>query len=346
MALTIDLSAGLRPSPPPEKGTPDSRFLFQRKLGQGAEGTVYLAVPSRRVLGSMTEPQVRPRQRHKPRPVAVKVVTGQAFERCRATQGLWSSLVHPNVVFPREVWFDNANGHCFVEMELCDTDLLDMAIYQGALSDARAAVFTGHLASALRHLHSKGIAHQDVKLENVFVRDGIAKLGDLGSIVQVEAVPSQVPPANAVVPASPQGGADDPLVNPSPTRAQSSSARINNNSYRIAGQQSSSPSTSFVGSAMYAPPETVRGSLRGRNISAGSSAPASSADVVPHFQQDPIAGDIWSLGVTLWGAVAGSHPWELACVERSKEFRRFVRKGPALSFPKSFSPGERQDGVS
>ncbi|CAM9539574.1 unnamed protein product, partial [Ectocarpus sp. 8 AP-2014] len=88
---------------------------------------------------------------------------------------------HPNVVFPRESWWDDANSRCFVQMELCETDMLDLVCETGALRDARGSTFAGHLASALAHLHGQGIVHQDVKLENIFVsREGVAKLGDVG----------------------------------------------------------------------------------------------------------------------------------------------------------------------
>ena len=100
---------------------------------------------------------------------------------------------------------------------------------------------------------------------------------------------------------------------------------------------------SFVGSAMYAPPEAVRRSSGGGARTEGrSSLPSSTSCARPatsYSRHDPFAGDIWALGVTLWSAKARSHPWEVACVDRSKEFRRFVRKGAEAAFPESFSPG-------
>ena len=80
----------------------------------------------------------------------------------------------------------------------------------------------------------------------------------------------------------------------------------------------------FVGSTLYAPPESVH---KGCSGSGGGTT-----------HQDPTAGDMWSLGVTLYGAVAGCHPWEVAN-ETSKEFRRFLGEGIEAILPKSFSPG-------
>lgn len=314
MALTIDLEAGLRPSPPPRRGTPDGCLVFEKKLGEGAEGSVYLAMPTASSSSSSRRSRQQPAPAYPSLPVAVKVVSGRrAYERCRISRELWPRLVHPHVVFPRQSWWDDANGRCFVQMELCQTDLLDLVCDEGALQEERGSVFAGHLASALLHLHSQGIAHQDVKLENVFVsRQGVAKLGDLGSIVQIR-------PNSITRPR--QDGCFGGDAGAKSTDASSFATHVTS---------SSTSSSSFVGSVMYAPPEA---NTRGSAIRAA--ARSSSA------WRDAFAADMWALGVSLWSAMAGCHPWELACVERSKEFREFVREGAVNTLPNSFSPGTR-----
>ncbi|CAM9677881.1 unnamed protein product, partial [Ascophyllum nodosum] len=221
------------------------RFIFQRKLGQGAEGIVYVAVPTGTSDGSSSGGLARQYRE----PVAVKVVTGHAFERCRATRHLWPSLVHPNVVYPRSAYFDNANSRCYLEMELLSSDLLDDLQTKGNLVDLTASQVAVFLASALDHLHGQGVAHCDVKLENVFLRDGTVKLGDLGGIENIRAT---------TVPTAPE----------------------------------------LWGSTLYAPPEYVRGG--GLGSGRGTK------------RRDLLAGDMWSLGVTLYSAVAGCHPWKVA----------------------------------
>lgn len=347
MALTIDVSTDTCRDRPP-RGTPDGRLIFQRKLGQGAEGAVYLAWPRLGAspseapstvysYGEKTGPLRSKKVPNKgvtgrePASVAVKVVTGDALERYRTTRRLWPCLVHPNVVFPRKIQFeegaDTTSSRCFVEMELCDTDLLDMVMSQGVGLDERAAsVLGGHLASALKHLHGEGIAHQDVKLENVFVKDGIAKLGDLGSIVQI------IPKETAVVLASSRQDGDSHEHGSSPGEPTAPHP------------PQSSP---FMGSSMYAPPEAEilrRGTRKSpQQYSASPSVVGDAGDqvaaVLPPEQPVKFAGDMWALGLTIFSAIAGYHPWDLACEERSKEFRRFVRKGAASLFPETFSPG-------
>ncbi|CAN0100646.1 unnamed protein product [Pylaiella littoralis] len=341
MVLTIDLEAGLRP-PPPERGTPDGRYVFEKKLGEGAEGQVYLAIPKNGGLrhqqlhqaayASTSRGSRLPPPPSSTSPVAIKVVSGgRAYERCRATRGLWRNLVHPNVVFPRESWWDNANGRCFVRMELCEMDLLDLVCDEGPLEECRGSLIVGHLASALSHLHGQGIAHQDVKLENIFVsRDGVAKLGDLGSIVQIF-----VP--NTIIEQQEDDGGGG-----SSSSSGSSSDRDSSGAESFATPSSSSSSSSFLGSVMYAPPEfsssssssNIRALIQRQSSGGGDNDRSKS-------RRELFAADMWALGVSIWSAMAGCHPWELACVDRSREFQEFVRRGPTATLPRSFSPGLR-----
>lgn len=329
MSLTINLEAGGLRGYSEEARTPDGRLSFEERLGKGAEGSVYLAVPANLPMLPTTQGRRSRQATCHVSPVAVKVVTGDAFQRYRQTRCLWPLLVHPNIVFPRKSIFDEHSSQCFVEMELCETDLLDLVMRDGPLSDERASTFAGHLASALAHCHSQGIAHQDVKLENVFLLDGVAKLGDLGSIIQVllESSTGASPNSKEAATASTQGPAME-AVSPY--------------SRRPGAFHSSSPSP-FPCSTIYAPPEVFENTTL-------VDFPCASFEDVPRYEQygphlhstNAFASDMWSLGIVLYASVAKCHPWERACRSDSK-FKRFMQDGSAKFFPGYFSPGEPFD---
>ena len=88
-------------------------------------------------------------------------------------------------MYPRSAYFDDVHGRCFLEIELFSSDLLDGILSKGALDDARATKVAGFLAAALDYLHRRCVAHCDIKLENVFIRDRTVKLGDLGGIAHI-----------------------------------------------------------------------------------------------------------------------------------------------------------------
>lgn len=62
-------------------------------------------------------------------------------------------------------------------MELCD-GTLDKHIE--TMSDAQCWSVAWDVAAGLAYVHSLGMLHRDIKLENILLKDGMAKLGDLG----------------------------------------------------------------------------------------------------------------------------------------------------------------------
>jgi len=65
--------------------------------------------------------------------------------------------------------------------ELCECDLLQYLQQRGALSENVSRRVLAEIVSALSYLHKAGIAHRDLKTENVFLTSsGLVKLGDFG----------------------------------------------------------------------------------------------------------------------------------------------------------------------
>jgi translation initiation factor 2-alpha kinase 4 len=69
-------------------------------------------------------------------------------------------------------------------MEYCESTLLE-AIHKlnNVVGDTREATIWSYFAQTvqgLAHLHANGIIHRDVKPNNIFVKEGVVKIGDLG----------------------------------------------------------------------------------------------------------------------------------------------------------------------
>jgi len=75
-------------------------------------------------------------------------------------------------------WLADDRGWAML-MEPCHESLLDVVNRQGALSQLHARHVLKQLLSGLKHCHDSGVAHQDVKLENVLIDgDGACRLAD------------------------------------------------------------------------------------------------------------------------------------------------------------------------
>jgi serine/threonine protein kinase len=88
-------------------------------------------------------------------------------------------LTHPNIITLIDTFTDDLNA--YVVMELCAAELWQLSKRWGE-PERRAKFCLRDVMSALAFMHAAGVAHRDVKAENVFITfSGRAKLGDLGS---------------------------------------------------------------------------------------------------------------------------------------------------------------------
>lgn len=153
------------------------RYEILFPLGQGGSSRVYRAI--QQPLG---------------REVAVKVVRSDLDEDFREEfelrflreAALAGRLSHSALVTIHDFGRSDA-GHCFLVMELLRGRSLKRLIRKAPLQPELAIRLCAELARGLRHAHSAGLVHRDVKPGNVFlVRDdeGIerAKLLDFGLV--------------------------------------------------------------------------------------------------------------------------------------------------------------------
>ncbi|TKY49958.1 Wee protein kinase [Spatholobus suberectus] len=101
-------------------------------------------------------------------------------ERIKAlmeVQALAALGFHENIVGYYSSWFENEQ--LYIQMELCDHSL-SINNYPALLTARHEIEALYQVASALQFIHGKGIAHLDVKPENIYVKNGVYKLGDFG----------------------------------------------------------------------------------------------------------------------------------------------------------------------
>ncbi|MEH1865449.1 MAG: serine/threonine-protein kinase [Nostoc sp.] len=143
-----------------------SRYIIERKLGEGGVGITYLAKNRRgelRVIKTLREqilndPRWIPHQdklRHDFRDEALRLTL------CR----------HPHVVQVENV-FDEGNLPCMAMEYIEGEDLGKLITEKGALPEAEALLYIRQIGEALILVHEKGLLHRDLKPSNIMMRAG------------------------------------------------------------------------------------------------------------------------------------------------------------------------------
>ena len=83
----------------------------------------------------------------------------------------------------------------YIVMELCKTDLHKICLKNETFTERQAALIFFKIVKAVEELHNEGIAHCDLKLENILVtKDNNLKLCDFGSAVKLSHKKQKLPP--------------------------------------------------------------------------------------------------------------------------------------------------------
>lgn len=145
---------------------------FGDSLGKGAGGTVRLMKRQRdgRVFAVK---KFRSRYAHESRRDYTKKITS---EYC-----IGSTLKHPNIIETIEIAYDA--DHMYQVMEYCEYDLFAIVMSNKMSTNEINCCFK-QVLNGVRYLHSIGLAHRDLKLDNCVVNnEGIVKIIDFGSSV-------------------------------------------------------------------------------------------------------------------------------------------------------------------
>ncbi len=137
-------------------------------IGKGGMGEVY-----------------RARDTRLERTVAIKVLPAEfsaqeeRLRRFEQEARVLGALSHPNLLAIHDV--GSQNGTHYLVSELLDGESLRQRLLEGALPVRKAMDLGIQIAKGLAAAHEKGIAHRDIKPDNIFLtRDGRAKILDFG----------------------------------------------------------------------------------------------------------------------------------------------------------------------
>ena len=144
---------------------------FGKALGQGAGGSVRLMKRSDGVTFAVK--QFRPRHTYETEKEYAKKVTA---EFC-----IGSTLHHGNIIETMDIVFEK--GNWYEVMEYAPYDLF-ATVMTGKMSKEEVTCCTMQILNGMAYLHSMGLAHRDLKLDNVVINEhGIMKIIDFGSSV-------------------------------------------------------------------------------------------------------------------------------------------------------------------
>ncbi len=123
------------------------------------------------------------------RDVAIKMLLPELMsdkknlEVFRQEARLAAQLEHPNLVTVYDIGFEERHGkqHHFLAMEYLTGGNLAIRLQDSPLSLEHALNWMKQLASGISFAHKRGVVHQDIKADNIFItNEGDLKIGDFG----------------------------------------------------------------------------------------------------------------------------------------------------------------------
>ncbi|KAK1143637.1 hypothetical protein N8T08_006247 [Aspergillus melleus] len=225
------------------------------------------------------------------------IVVAQRFE-----QALSSAISHPNVCLTRDVLLNERGEMCQV-MEYYaggDLSMLIATSPRRSLDSCAANCFFKQIIRAVAFLHEKGIAHCELKPENVLLTpSGAVKLADFGSARWLGAktvIGSKEDERN-------EGEDDEDEADRTIRPSRSQSLTWSSSLLRAARRPYYSPPRKVRGLIAYLPPEEFR----------------PQSDMPDHR-----VGDLWAAGLTYMAMRCGRLLWRMACEDEDGGYRAYL----------------------
>ncbi|OCH90867.1 kinase-like protein [Obba rivulosa] len=189
----------------------DPRALYGdlREVGEGESGSVYAARVLRPTASASSSTASLPSTaRGKPAYVAIKNVPilpsgSPKLLDLQRELAVTHGLRHNHILAVDAVYVDHVEDALWLRMELMERSLADVIGLgeEGILiQEKQIAQFASDIVHALRYLQAEGIAHRDLRSDNLLInRGGIVKLADFSSAVRVSrAQPTRTDPAGVI----------------------------------------------------------------------------------------------------------------------------------------------------
>lgn len=155
-------------------GSPHSKYLVHKILGQGAFGTVSL---------------VEHKTTHQRRALKELIKSGLTYEdrsNIMTEIKILSTIDHPNIMKIYEV-IESESAYNIVTEFIPGGELLELICKEKKLSEKISAKYMFELMSAIKYCHSLGVVHRDLKPQNLILTSnddkGVIKVIDFGLAV-------------------------------------------------------------------------------------------------------------------------------------------------------------------
>ncbi|RPD63292.1 kinase-like protein [Lentinus tigrinus ALCF2SS1-6] len=165
----------------------DPRDLYAdlREIAEGESGSVYVA----RVLPTSTSPEKDPHSYVAIKNIAIMPSGSPKIDDLQRELTIMKGLSQPHILTMDSLYVDLQEDSLWIRMELMERSVADVIalVEEGIVLDERVmSQMAGDVLHALCYLQSKGIAHRDVRSDNILINpEGVVKLADFSSAVQV-----------------------------------------------------------------------------------------------------------------------------------------------------------------
>ncbi|ODV58253.1 putative serine/threonine protein kinase HRK1, partial [Ascoidea rubescens DSM 1968] len=141
-------------------------------LGEGAGGSVRVITRDSDGL-TFAVKEFRPRKKNESKEEYAK--------KCNAEYCVGSTLHHPNIIKTLDILHSSDSSKFFEIMQYCPIDFFGV-VMSGRMARSEINCCFKQIVNGVKYLHSNGLAHRDLKLDNCVVTfDGIVKIIDFGS---------------------------------------------------------------------------------------------------------------------------------------------------------------------